>query len=71
MLGFLFQWLGRVDDAILMFDKAIQLNPQYTLAYLHKGKTFLHLADSLNILGRFEESLIINDKSIEINPNYH
>ena len=30
--------LGRFEDAIKMYDKALQINPQCSAAYYNKGK---------------------------------
>jgi len=53
--------LGRHDEALEMFDKAIEINPQFDKAYYNKGL-------ALGNLGRCEEAIEMFDKTIEINP---
>ena len=52
--------LGRNEEAIRDFTKAIDLNPQNT----HLGKALLYL-------GRKEEAIIDYTTAIEINPQDH
>ena len=53
--------LGRDEEAVACFDKAIEINPKDEKAWVDKG---LALYD----LGRNEEALACFDKVIEINP---
>jgi tetratricopeptide (TPR) repeat protein len=53
--------LGRLDESIRFFDKAIEINPRYAEAWNNKGI-------SLHRLGRFDEAIRCYDKAIEINP---
>lgn len=53
--------LGRLDEALACYDKAIEINPKDEKAWVDKG---LALYD----LGRNEEALACFDKVIEINP---
>ena len=46
-----------------MYDKALEINPNFCEAYTNKGITF-------NILGKFDDAIKMYDKAIEINPNY-
>ena len=50
-------------EAINYFDQAIDLNPDYMLAYAYKSYT-------LDRLGRSEEALETVSRSVEIDPNY-
>jgi len=52
---------GSQEEAIIAYDKAIELNPQYGMAW--GGK-----ATALSILGRYNESLDAYDKAIETWP---
>ncbi|MGA9099367.1 MAG: tetratricopeptide repeat protein [Methanotrichaceae archaeon] len=52
---------GSKEEAIKAYDKAIELNPQYGMAW--GGK-----ATALAILGRYNESLVAYDKAIETWP---
>lgn len=53
--------LGKYDEAIKAFDKAIDINPQYEAAWYLKGA-------ALNRQGMYNESIQAYDKAIEINP---
>ena len=52
---------SKYGDALVAFDKAIELNPQYADAWRSKGII-------LNCLGKYDESLKAWNKVIEIDP---
>lgn len=54
--------LKRYQEAIDSYDKAIQLNPNYSNVYYNKG-------NSLRDLKRYQEAIDCYDKAIELNPN--
>src|SRR5271157_4504806 len=54
--------LGRYDEALKAYDKAIEVNPHLVAAWYHKGY-------ALDDLGKHEEALKAYDKAIEINPH--
>ncbi|MDE1728422.1 tetratricopeptide repeat protein [Candidatus Nitrosotalea okcheonensis] len=51
------------EDALVAYDKALEIDPNHVSAWNNKGIV-------LSRLKRFEESLICYDKAIEINPEY-
>ncbi len=53
--------LNKSDEALKVYDKAIEINPQNTDAWNNKG-------DALTELNRSDEALKAYDKAIEINP---
>lgn len=53
----------QLKESIKMFDKALEVDPQFAEAYLSKGS-------ALGQLGQIEESIIMFDKVIEINPQF-
>ena len=55
--------LGKYEEALRAFDKAIELKPDYPLAWYNKGLT-------LGELGKYEEALRAYDKAIELKPDY-
>ena len=55
--------LQQPEESIKMFDKALEINPEFAEAYLSKGA-------ALGQLGQIEESIIMFDKVIEINPQF-
>ena len=55
--------LGKLDEAIKAYDKAIEINPQYADAWYNKGNILCQL-------GKFDEGIKAYDKTIEINPKY-
>jgi tetratricopeptide (TPR) repeat protein len=54
---------GNYDLAIFYYDKEIELNPHFDLAYYDKGNALLKL-------GKYEEAIENYDKAIEINPGF-
>jgi tetratricopeptide (TPR) repeat protein len=54
---------GRNNEAIECYDKAIEIDPNYTSAWNGKGLV-------LKRLKKYDEALKCYDKAIEINPNY-
>lgn len=59
--GFDLYNLGKYEEAISYFDKAIALNPRDALAWVNKGT-------ALGNLGKFQEAVKCYDKALEINP---
>lgn len=55
--------LGKYEEAITYYDKAIQIDPNYAFAWRNKGL-------SLNMLGNYEEAISCYDKAIELDPDY-
>lgn len=53
--------LGRHDDAIVCFDKALAIDPRCAPVLENKGS-------SLNHLGRHEEAILCYDKALAIDP---
>ena len=53
--------LGRYQEAIACFDKAIEINPRCTESWIGKGSI-------LYKLGKYKEALICYDEAIKIEP---
>jgi tetratricopeptide (TPR) repeat protein len=53
--------LGRYDEALKYYDKAIEIDPNLAKAWENKGVAFCRL-------GKYEEAIKCCDKIIEINP---
>ncbi len=60
--GFAHGKLGKLEEAILNYDKAIELKPNYAVAYNNRGV-------AKQELGRHEDALPDLDKAIELDPN--
>lgn len=58
-----FYELGKYEEAIIAYDKAIELKPDYAESYNNKG-------NSVSNCGRDEEAIECYDKAIRLNPNY-
>jgi tetratricopeptide (TPR) repeat protein len=54
--------LGKFEEAIKSFDKAIELDPNFAAVYNHKGWT-------LTKMGKFHEAIAFYDKAIALDPN--
>ncbi|GHO64284.1 hypothetical protein KSC_031760 [Ktedonobacter sp. SOSP1-52] len=55
--------LGRVEEALVVCEQAIRLDPAEGRAYYNKGR-------ALDYLGRFEEALLAYEQSIRLDPTY-
>lgn len=53
--------LGRYEDAIKYYNKALQINPRYENAWYNKGA-------ALYGIGKYNEAMECFDKTLEINP---
>ena len=53
----------KYDEALMAYDRAIELEPLYAEAWNFKGVTFIGL-------GRYDEALQALDKAIELKPDY-
>ncbi len=56
--------LGRYEQALASFDKALELKPDEHDAWNNRG-------DALHNLGRYEQALASFDKALELNPDKH
>ena len=54
--------LGKFQEAIECYDKAIEINPDDAEAYYNKGNTLYNL-------GEYQQAIECYDKAIEINPD--
>jgi Tfp pilus assembly protein PilF len=54
--------LGKYNEAILSYNKSIEIDPKYVRAWLNKGLAF-------HYLGKYNESINCYDKALEIDPN--
>jgi len=54
--------LGRYEEEIKSYDKALEINPDEHLAWYNRGI-------ALEELGRYEEAIKSHDKALEINPD--
>lgn len=61
--GLEFQRIGNMDDAMTLYQKAIELDPSYAVAYNDLGIIY----EAKGFIDRAEEYYL---KSIDINPNY-
>ena len=70
MLGLAFTDLGRIEEAILDYTKAIEMNPMDDLVYYNRGYYYFYIfkANAMNDLGRKEEAIKDYTRAIEINP---
>ena len=60
--GVIFDKLGRHDEALEAYDKALEIDPNDVVAWSNKG-------NALGSLGRTDEALKAFDKALEINPD--
>ncbi|MHC4396114.1 MAG: tetratricopeptide repeat protein [Planctomycetota bacterium] len=56
--------MGRTNEAIKHFDRALEINPKYHKARNNKGVM-------LFTLGRFEEAAVCFNKILELKPDFH
>jgi len=52
---------GRYEEAVAVFDKAIEIDPEYAYAWSNKGNV-------LSDMGKYDEAIRAYDRAIEINP---
>lgn len=55
--------LGKNQEALACYERAIEIDPRYTIAWHNKGAT-------LQKLGKNHEAIACYDKALEINPYY-
>ena len=63
--------MGREEEAIKDYTKAVDINPQYEFAHVNRGKYYYKfLANVLKNLGRNEQAIKYDVKTIVINQKY-
>jgi Tfp pilus assembly protein PilF len=55
--------LGRFEEALASYDRALKVRPDYTQALSNRG-------NALAALGRFEEALASYDRALKVRPDY-
>ena len=53
--------LGKHEEALNAYNKAVEINPQYAKAWYNKG-------DALYVLNRYEETLEAYEKAVKLDP---
>ena len=61
--AYILSGLGKSDEALHYYQKAIEINPQDEEIYYNKGKTHQKLQ-------QYNEALECFDKTLKINPNF-
>jgi tetratricopeptide (TPR) repeat protein/ribonuclease BN (tRNA processing enzyme) len=61
--GFALDELGRHEEAIICYDKALEIRPDDESSWYNKG-------NALEDLGRYEEAIICYDRALEIKPDH-
>jgi tetratricopeptide (TPR) repeat protein len=59
--GFCLENLDRHHEAIVCYDKALQIDPRFEGAWFAKGGVLFHL-------DKIQEAIACYDKALEINP---
>nr|WP_302850061.1 tetratricopeptide repeat protein [Sphaerospermopsis torques-reginae] len=59
-----YRWLKKYEEAIVSYDKAIAIKPDYHEAWYNRGV-------ALDKLKKYEEAIVSYDKAIAIKPDYH
>ena len=62
-LGMVYQVIRNFGEAIISYDKALALNPDFVDAHNNRGNV-------LKDLGRYEESLLSYEKALALKPDY-
>ncbi|MEG3057263.1 MAG: tetratricopeptide repeat protein [Methanoculleus sp.] len=63
MKGNLLDDLDRYDEAIRCYDRALEIDPEYAIAWNNKGAALANL-------GRYDEAIQCYDHMLEIGPEY-
>ena len=64
--------LGKFNEAIKMFDKAIEKNPNNVIAYSEKGELDYYLIKGIALygIGEYYEAIKMFDLALAIDPYY-
>ena len=54
---------GKYNEAIMCYDKAIEIDPEFVYAWYNKGL-------ALYYTGKYKEAIKCYDKAIKLDPNY-
>lgn len=61
--GYSLTALKRYDEAIVAYDQALSLQPDYAWAWARKGRTY-------RLLEKYDEALVCYDRAIDLLPSY-
>jgi tetratricopeptide (TPR) repeat protein len=60
--GIVYSDMGDIDQAMANFEKAIELDPEFTLAHYNRGLAY-------GKIGNLDQAIIEFDRAIEQDPN--
>ena len=69
MIAKCYQGLGKFDEVLTHYNKAIQLNPGDANAYYNRGRLFQRLRQNDQALADYAEAISINDKHLKAHYN--
>jgi adenylate cyclase len=64
MLAIAYRTVGRVEEALSMLEKAVNLNPMPPNWYLHE------FGSCYRLMGRYKEAIAVNKRVLKRSPNY-
>ena len=64
--------MERYKEAIKLYDKCIELNPEYSNSYFSKGKiNNYNQGISLDNLCMYKEAILMYNKALALNPKFY
>jgi adenylate cyclase len=64
VLGQLLNFMGRLEEAVKVVEKAVRLDPRSPVFYLWT------LGQTYRLMGRYEEAIAAQKRALTVNPNY-
>ena len=64
IVGVSLEKLGKVDEAIIMYDGALYINPNHENSYYNKGTKSRFLGVLFENLGKFDEAIKMYDRAL-------
>jgi protein O-mannosyl-transferase len=68
-VGFTLQTIGRFDDAILAFNSAVAIDPNYARAYINLGEVYLYKEDFQNSRDSYQKALSLGNIALNAKGN--
>jgi CHAT domain-containing protein/Flp pilus assembly protein TadD len=62
--GYELEKLGKLEEAIILYEKILEFKPDYSKAWNYRGIALLHL-------GKYSEAIVSYEQAVEIQPDYY